>query len=156
MECRKVPKVAYKVLSQSKERGGIGLPGVHSRVKAQQINIITRLVSGVMAPWKIIPSWFLDPYGRIKNDVWSSYDIKRIPPKLPDYYKYCSKQFSEFTSKIPIKKEEILIQPLWNNKNIKIGGKPTFIEELIDVGIYSMKDIWSDQNCFKILSDFTN
>ena len=81
----RVPKVAYKVLLHSKERGGIGLPDVHSRVKAQQINIITRLVSGVVTPWKIIPSWFLDPYGGIKN-VRSSFDIKMMSSFSEDSY----------------------------------------------------------------------
>jgi hypothetical protein len=137
----RIPKVAYKVLISGKENGGIGLPDIYQRIKTQQIIFVKRLLSDSLPPWKFIPLLYLNTIGGLEN-IRSNFDKANIPRKLPKYYRVCLEEFACFTNKIPNSKQEVLLQPVWNNAKIKQGKKSFYIKELDKVGVKSIDHIW--------------
>ena len=84
---------AYKVLISRKDQGGIGLPDIYSRIKTQKIMVIKRLLSDdSLAPWKLIPLWYLNPIGGREN-VNLNFDVDKIPKFIPKLYEVCLQNF---------------------------------------------------------------
>ena len=135
------PKLAYNVLISRTEKGGICLPDINCRVQTQQIMLIKRLLtSRTLHPWKLIPSWYLREIGGLEA-VRSNFNVDMIPKNLPKYKHLIA--YSKFVKRSPLSKQEVLIQPVWNNANIKLKNKSFYIRELQEVGVLSIMDIWS-------------
>ena len=98
----------------------------------------------------------MDKIGGLEN-IRSNFDYSKIPKKLPKYYKNCFEAFAKFVNKVPASKQELLIQPIWNNVNIKQEKQSFYFRELDQVGIKSIRDIWSkNTKKFKCLSSFVD
>ena len=103
--------------------------------------LIKRLLTGrTLHPWKLIPSWYLREIGGLEA-ARSNFNVDMIPKNLPKYYKQCLITYSKFVKRLPLTKQEVLIQPLWNNANIKLKNKSFYIRELQEVGVMSIMDI---------------
>ena len=78
-----------------------------------------------------------------------------IPKNLPEFYKMCLSVWSELVSQQPDSPGSVLIQPLWNNKYIKIGGTctPVYNSRLADQGVHLIGDIINCDGTFKKWQD---
>ena len=97
----------------------------------------------------------MDAIGGLEN-IRSNFDYSKIPKKLQKYYKNCFETFAKFV-KVPAPKQDVLMQPIWNNVNIKQEKQSFYFKELDQVGIKSIRDIWSkNTKKFKCHSSFVD
>ena len=144
-------KVKRSVLVGDIEDGGLKAPHLNSMIETQRIMCCKKLVSDEPSSWKIILLHYLKPVGG-KFILCGNFDVKRLPIKVPPFYEDCLKSFvkcsvannqcEEITDDI----NEILQIVLWNNKHIRIDGKPVFYKTLAEKGILRIGDLISENN----------
>ena len=115
----------YNSLISDREKGGIKLPDFETRITSQQIMWVKRLLAKSSKLWKIIPTYYLAEVGGV-SCIGSNFDHKVIPKHLPSFYVSALNAWSKFVHTDPKTKDEIVLQPLWNN--CKIKGTQTYIE----------------------------
>ena len=66
--------------------------------------------------------------------------------KIPTFYVTCLNEWSKYASIKPSSVNEILVQPLWNNKYITTKGKSLYMENFAKLsGINCINDIICDK-----------
>ena len=81
-----------------------------------------------------------------------NFDVKRLPIKVPPFYEDCLKSFAKCSvtnnqcEEITDDINEILQIILWNNKHIRVDGKPAFYKALAEKGILIIGDLISENN----------
>ena len=90
-----------------------------------------KLASDELSRWKIILLHYLKPIGG-KLILCCNYNLKKLPIKVPSFYEDSLKSFAKCSvannqcEEIIEDINEILQIMLWNNKLIRIDGKPVF------------------------------
>ena len=144
-------KVKRSVLVDDIEDGGLKAPHLYSMIETQTIMCCKKLASDEPCSWKIIPLHYLKPVGG-KLILCCNYDLKRLPIKIPPFYEDCLTSFAKCSVANNQCKEiiedinEILQIILWNNKFIRIDGKPVFYKTLAEKGIFRIGDLISENN----------
>ena len=134
------PKIQFKSLISKYEDAGIQLPDVVSKIKTQRIMWSKKLLLPTKSRWNLIPTSYLKQIGGTIT-IRSNFSNDSIPSKLPDFYKICLSDWSHFVNNEPNSFESVLIQPLWNNHLIRIGGKPVFNKIMVDQGLLFVSDV---------------
>ena len=144
-------KVKRSVLVGDIEDGGLKAPHLNSMIETQRIMCCKKLVSDEPSSWKIILLHYLKPVGG-KFILCCNFDVKRLPIKVPPFYEDCLKSFAKCSvannqcEEITDDINEILQIVLWNNKHIRIDGKPVFYKTLAEKGILRIGDLISENN----------
>ena len=129
-----------KALINDYSDGGIHLMGVKCRIKIQQIMWITRLLNNKNNKWTLIPNEILRSVGGVSN-IRSNFDIGCLPHTLPRFYTTVLSAWSDFTSVNTVTRDEVMLQPLWNNRLIQNNGKSLFCSKLYNEGLICIADI---------------
>ena len=82
------------------EDGGRQLPDVVSKIKTQRIMWIKKLLLQTKSSWKLIPTSYLKQIGGTIT-IGSNFSNDSIPGKLPDFYKVCLSDWSDFVNNEP-------------------------------------------------------
>ena len=125
-------KIARLATINDLKHGGLELIDIETSIKASRLAWIGRLLSEGSLPWKAYINHLLEDF-RGKFSFGCNYDVK-------DYKTY-SKFHNElvqwwadfrasFSTKPPVSESII-----WNNKNIKIDGKPIYYPNYVKAGI---------------------
>lgn len=144
-------KVKRSVLVRDIEDGGLKAPHLYSMIATQRIMCCKKLASDEPSSWKIILLHYLKPVGG-KLILCCNYDLKKLPIKIPSFYEDCLKSFVKCSvannqgEEIIEDRNEILQIILWNNKLIRIDGKPVFYKTLAEKGIFRIGDLISENN----------
>ena len=83
------PKVKYSAIIGDKLRGGLEFPDIQSKIEAQHIMCIKRLIDdnqNKLRPWKEIPLNYSKPLGGAYG-ISNNFNVKMVPNKIPPFYK---------------------------------------------------------------------
>ena len=103
-------------------------------------NYITRLLNNKNNKWTLIPNGILRSVGGLSN-IRSNFGIRCLPHTLPHFYTNALSAWSDFTSVNPVTRDEVILQPLWNNRLIQNNGKSLFCSKLYNEGLICINDI---------------
>ena len=130
----KVDKIKRNVITQPFDVGGLNMPNILNYIHGLKATWIKRLISTGDTSWKNIVGQYIDinkllstgqdfidiVVKNVTNQFWKDVFISWI--RLREKTKICS--WSEY-----------ITQPLWYNKRLQIGNKPTFDRDWYDNGI---------------------
>ena len=68
---------------------------------------------------------------------------------FPSFYKQLFRNWSKYLLSFVNIPCSILSQPIWYNKNIKIGSKPIYVEEFVKQNFFFLYDFFNSGNEFK-------
>ena len=120
-------------------------------IETQRITCCKKFASDEPSTWKIILLHYLNPVGG-KFILCCNFDVKRLPIKLPLFYEDCLNSFAKCSvantrcEEITDDINEILQIILWNNKLIRVDGKPVYYKTLAEKGILRIGDLISKKN----------
>ena len=152
----KQDKIKREVLYQDYERGGLRVTHVETLCKALRLAWIQRFLKGDSRrteSWKVIPCSFFKKYGGLYFLLHCNFDenfLKSI--EMPAFYKQILSFFLELKTIYDTNGDHELI--LFNNKEIKIGGKTVFYQDWFDQGVFSVCDILDSSGMYLNFADF--
>ena len=148
---KKRPKVKYSALINNYNEGGIKVPDIGAKLKAQKIMWVKKVIldTGNTLWIRCLESSLESVGGR--NAIRSNFKKEFIPPTLPLFYKQCFKTWCEFVDFEPTKPGEIMIQPIWNNSKIPVKLNRRLLAQGIHVS--SIKSIINENNTLKKLNE---
>ena len=76
--------------------------------------------------------------------IQANFDIKIMPPLLPNFYKEVLQAWADIYQTLPTDFPSILLQPIWNNKYIKINNHPIFFKYIYSKGFMFVGDLLSE------------
>ena len=123
--------------------------------KALKLAWIEGLKSHNEASWKLIPEFCTRQYGGISFLTDCQFDFKLLQlNNLPHFYATVLKHWQDFNEPT-IFNEHILTgtETIWNNKNIKIDGKPFFYNSWLKKGIIHINDLLNENHNFLSFDD---
>ena len=135
----KRPKVRYKALIYEYSDSGICLMDVKCRIKMQQIMWIIQLINNKNNKWTLIPNEILRSICGVSN-IRSNFDIRCLPHTMTHFYITALSAWLELTSVNPVTRDEVILQPLCNNR-IQNNGKSLFFSKLYNEGLICIADI---------------
>ena len=152
---RRKPKVKYSAIIGNKLRGGLEFPDIQSKIEAQHIMCIKRIIDdnqNKLRPFKEIPLNYLKPLGGAYG-ISNNFNVKMVPKKIPPFYKTC------FWAKVfkmePNSTQNIISQPVLNNIYIPIKQNAKFISFLIEHKIINVYNILAQNGKPKTLAQIT-
>ena len=126
--------------------------------KALKLTWVKRLCSGINAPWKYIPTYFLANVGG--TELFNcNYDTKllNLDKHIPSFYKQVISYWQEINLSTPENKEAVLQEIIWNNRFIKVNGASVFYSKWCQNGIKQIKDLFDvTENCFLLFEVLAN
>jgi hypothetical protein len=142
----KPAKIAYDVIIQPIEKGGLKLMDFEAKVKALKAIWVKRFLDSSTYRWKAAPTCFYNTL-----DINLFFLANHAPISIsPKFYREVHNCWSEArainTSNINI--ETIQEQVIWNNRYITISNKSFCWSNWIKKGIMSIKDILNNNNQF--------
>ena len=80
-----------------------------------------------------------------------SFDVKKLPIKLPKFYEECFQIFAEYSTASTVSVDSLDNKSkagiiIWNNKHICVDGKSVYRDALFKKGIITLEDLVSDNN----------
>ena len=142
----KPPKVKYRSLMASYDKGGLKAPNIFLYNKAIKLSWVSRLLQNT--EWNPAINEVINEYGGWQLVLNSN--SKATYFQLPDFYQQIIKFFYELMA-LPHKE-----QILWNNKLIKIRNKPIFWRAWYEAGIICILDVLDDRQKVLTLDEFIN
>ena len=141
----KPSKIAYNVLVQSIEDGGLKLVDFESKVKAAKIVFVKRLLDKSKARWKASAPTFLNTNNTHLYFQCNQSKTEKIKSKFyADVHNFWSEiQAIEQPTSAVIKN-----QVIWENRYITIQNKPFRWQKWLQHGIRHVRDILSDEGDF--------
>ena len=127
----KTPKIKHSTLISDYEEGGLKDIDVKSKIKSLNLSWIKRLYGEGFHPWKNIPLKLIEQ-SFCQNIFYPNMEI--TPPlSFPKFYKQILLSWSEL-SQNPITVKNILNQPIWFNRFIKIQNAP--IKKMLPIELF--------------------
>ena len=80
-------------------------------------------------------------------------NVKCIPKNCIPFYKHCLESWSKFTYVQPKSSEEVMIQPLINNRLLDFTLPKVFTSFMTKNNIFTVKDIYKPNGSIKSFSD---
>ena len=117
----KTPKVKHSTLISNYEDGGLKDIDVNAKLKSLHLSWIKRLYSPNFHPWKNIPLKLIERY--FNQDIFYSNIKIKLPILFPKFYTHIMDSWSDLIQ-LPLTEESTLLQHIWYNQFIKIGGSP--------------------------------
>ena len=111
--------------------------------KALKLNWVKRLCSNSDAPWQYIPKLFLASVGG--TELFKSnydYNLLDLDNHLPAFYKQIIFYWQDIATAIPKNKNEVLSQPIWNNRFLTVNKKMVFFPHWYKAGIKNISDLF--------------
>ena len=137
-------KLSLSILKCSKNNGGLGLVDL----RAKQISLMLRWVKLYFENSTIcnIANQFLGAKAK-EHDIWScnltEEDAQVIIP-TNSYWRQVYQCWCKQTYTQPQNRQNILLQPLWWNSNIKINNKPMYNVKAIRAKMTRIQDIYDE------------
>ena len=140
------PKVAQKVIIQSIDDGGLGSPHVPTLYKALRLSWLNRIWNKPDAIWhkllqNRIGSLTVQDLirSRLSNDM-----IEKLA--ISPFYRALLRWIQPYKQQ-PVDVESVAKEIIWNNKYVRIGGKPAFYKKSYCAGIRMVGDIYDLNGC---------
>ena len=131
-------KIRREGLYQDYEKGGLCMTDIETMIKALRLAWIPRLIREGHPNWKFVPDYFFKKYGGLYFLLSCNYDAKDFED-VPSFYKDILSFFHELKALYGCHHGQDTI--LFNNKEIRIDGKPFFWKGWFEKGIRMIKDL---------------
>ena len=141
----KPPKIAYNVMIQNIENGGLKLVDFESKVKSLKVGFIKRLLQNKDGKWRATASHFFQT-----NNLNSYIMCNRGPCNIMDhkFYEETLQYWSELQEVIVPSAEIIYNQTIWDNRYITIQNRPFLWRLWQEKGIKQVYNIIRDDGEF--------
>jgi exonuclease III len=137
-------KIAYDILIQQIEDGGLKLVDFEDKVKSLKVMWVKRFSDESKGRWKAAPRFF---YKTSNLERYFNFNTGKV--KLTyKFYEEIKKCWTELQHFDLANSQSILNQCIWNNKYITMNNKPIIWEKWIQHGIMYIQDIVSDKCVF--------
>jgi len=142
-------KIKRTVLYNDYENGGLKVPNIEVFCDSLKICWIKQLLNDMnLTEWKLLLYTSIEKYGG--NYIWMATENnppfkKILNPFWTDVYD----AWKKLTTRNSKNQENYLYQPIFYNKDIKIGGKSFFWKNWYDSGLHTLKDLVNDQGDIK-------
>jgi len=126
--------------------------------KALKLYWVKRSCSNSDAPWQYIPKLLLANVGG--TELFKSnydYNLLDLENHLPAFYKQIIVYWQDIETTAPKNKNEVLSQPIWNNRFLTVNKKMVFFPNWYQAGIKTISDLFdSCERRFLLFSYFYN
>ena len=89
--------------------------------------------------WKYTLEFF-SKKKNLRMYLMSKFDVNELPENMPCYYVNAIKEWSRLSSLSVGDEDNISTQPLWYNREIKIGFKTVYNKNLFSIGMWYVGD----------------
>ncbi|RUA06576.1 MAG: hypothetical protein DSY43_01730, partial [Gammaproteobacteria bacterium] len=143
----KKSKVKYTTLIGEFNQGGIRLPDFESIIKANRASWAIKLMNTMDGYWKSFAKMHFHSIGGI-NILGENFDSSILTTlhNFPKFYTEILEGWTEVSSTIVLSVDDILRQPIWFNKYIKLNTDVAMIRKLIEKGIKLIHHVWEQGN----------
>ena len=126
--------------------------------KALKLNWVKRLCSDSDAPWQYIPKSLLADVGGTELFKCNyDYNLLDLDNHLPAFYKQIIFYWQDIATATPKDKNEVLSQPIWNNRFLTVNKKMVFFPHWYQAGIKQISDLFdSCEGHFLPFNSFCN
>ena len=76
----------------------------------------------------------------------SNFDVEELPTRLPSYYINAIRNWSRISGQSKELMNNICLQPLWYNREFKIGFKSVYNHNLLSIGMWCVGDLFTGGN----------
>ena len=149
----------YKpTLFEQKTAGGLDMKDFSLFDKALKLNWVKRLCSNSDALWQYIPKLLLADVGGTElfkcNYDYNLLDLNNL---LPAFYKQIIFYWQDIATATPKNKNEVLSQPIWNNRFLTVNKEVVFFPHWYQAGIKQISDLFdSCEGHFLSFDSFRN
>lgn len=133
-------KIAYNLMIQDIEQGGLKLPDLETRLQAIHLGLIRRLWQEPDSTWAKILTQALGTED-ISLALLSKSNLLASLPKRYQMFTQTLKTWSKFHFYDPQSESEVQEEILWHNRNITISSKPFIWKHWKEAGIVSINDL---------------
>ena len=119
------------------EEGGIKMIDIESMIKALRLAWLKRIFNNNDSSWKFYLIHLLKQLGDLLI-FECNYTIKDLPT-MPTFYRELLFCWSEFRDHFF--EEKYWLSIIWNNKDLRINGKPVFYKACYNSGIFTVNDL---------------
>ena len=124
------------------EEGGIKMIDIESMIKALRLAWLNRIFNNNNSTWKFYLIHLLKQLGDLLI-FECNYAIKDLPT-MPTFYRELLLWWSEFRDHFF--EEQYWLSIIWNNKDLRINGKPVFYKTYYNSGICTVNDLLLNLN----------
>ena len=133
------------------------MPHIQSFIHALKVSWIKKILDPLyQGPWKVLISYHLDASGREKLWYLSPSGLKQLAKQFNSFWRDIILHYASIRDNPSTAPEEILIQPLWLNSEIKIGRKPVLYQHWAKANVFFINDLLKNEGGFLSLEQFPN
>ena len=147
----KKDKIKRTSLYQDFRNGGLRMVDIELTIRSLRLAWIQRLLFGNNGSWKIVPDYFFKKYGGLKFLLRCNYDVKYLR-HIPEFYRDILTAFNEIKTLYNYDQGTDII--LFNNKDILVDGKPIFLTEWFNKGIYTIQELLDENGQYLTFNEF--
>lgn len=138
------------------EIGGIKMVDTQSIIDSLHIKWVQRLLSAEDAAWKILPTWWLNFFGKDYlifrmnfNNLKELINVSNAKT-VPIFYQQIINSWLKIKTqnKAPANFAEIRKEVIWGNKNITFKNRPIIFKNWINDGIIYVNDLLNEKRKF--------
>ncbi len=145
----KPDKIKRNLIIQSYENGGLKLPHIKSFEAALKMSWIRKLIDpNYSAPWKTLILPKFQDLGGDKFWLFNPEGLTKLKTKFNLFWQDVITAWCSFHATDHATPENIMAQPIWLNKNIKIDSKPIFYKRWTQKGIFFINDLLNENGSF--------
>ena len=148
-------RLKRKLMYKSIEKGGLKVPDIYSIVKTSRVMWLQKYISPTEHTWKtLFENALLSSNLRPDVLLGSNYDLKLCDDLnlVSQFYQETLVEWFKWNNGSNVDKNEIL----WYNKRVTINKKPVFYEELKEVGINTVGDLYNENKKAKPFAFWNN
>lgn len=125
---------------QSIEAGGLKLPDLETRTQTNHLRLVQQMWTRPHSLWTFILAEALET-GNIKYTLLSKTNLADRLLKQYPLFKQVLETWARYHLYTPLDETEVQEVPLWDNRQIIIGGEPVVWESWLEAGINCINDL---------------
>ena len=141
----KTDKVKRNIFEQDFKHGGYKMISLNDIVAAASVMWVQKYLDNNEREWKYTLEFF-SKRKSLRMYLMSKFDVNELPTNMPCYYVNAIKEWSRLSSLSVGDVDKISAQPLWYNREIKIGFKTVYNENLFSIGMWYVGALFDEGN----------
>ena len=148
-------KIKFGTLKKAKEVGGIKLIDLYAKDLSLKVPWIRRIHQNAFT--RSIAEYFIPKLKLLEEKLWQcNINSKDIDGMVTEsFYKDVWMAWSKINHKAPKGCKEILEQIIWLNSFIRINNKPVLYKKCIEIGIFYIRDIMTEEKKLMSFDEFS-
>ena len=141
----KKPKIKYTTLINDYDQGGIRLPDLDTMIQANRVRWALKIRNSENnVYWKLVCAKIFEQIGGLQFlDENLEQEALLVQIKhIPKFYKEIIHAWSEVSKIRLTNKDDILRQPIWFNRLIKVNAENASIKRLAMKGVKTVHQVW--------------